>query len=156
MTRHTSVSTYMCHEKRDRESLNLDEKPPDDAVNETELRYVMTNLSESSLTMKAIRLRCVMNMNVKLTDREVHEIKVRLEMRSTSAKRIDDDEDRTNFRTHREADCGLHDFVSRGDDRGRDVDCVSGKVSSEVTKVPLAELRRLFVMESKLSECMER
>ena len=42
----------MCHEKRDRESLNLDEKPPDDAVNETELRYVMTNLSESSLTIK--------------------------------------------------------------------------------------------------------
>ena len=33
---------------------------------------------------------------------------------------------------------------------------VSGKVSSEVTKVPLAELRRLFVMESKLSEYMER
>ena len=33
--------------------------------------------------------------------------------------------------------------------------CV-GKVSSEVTKVPLAELRRLFVMESKLSECMEK
>ena len=33
---------------------------------------------------------------------------------------------------------------------------VSGKVSSEVTKVPLAELRRLFVMESTLSEYMER
>ena len=33
---------------------------------------------------------------------------------------------------------------------------VSGKVSSEVTKVPLAELRRLFVTESKLSEYMER
>ena len=33
---------------------------------------------------------------------------------------------------------------------------VSGKVSSEVTKVPLAELRRLFVMESKLLEYMER
>ena len=33
---------------------------------------------------------------------------------------------------------------------------VSWEVSSEVTKVPLAELRRLFVMESKLSECMER
>ena len=30
------------------------------------------------------------------------------------------------------------------------------KVSSEVTKVPLAELRRLIVMESKLSGCMER
>ena len=30
------------------------------------------------------------------------------------------------------------------------------KVSSEVTKVPLAELRRLFVTESKLSEYMER
>ena len=33
---------------------------------------------------------------------------------------------------------------------------VSGKVSSEVTKVPLAELRRLFVMESKLLEYTER
>ena len=34
---------------------------------------------------------------------------------------------------------------------------VSGKVSSEVAKVPLAELRRLFVTESKsLSMCMER
>ena len=30
------------------------------------------------------------------------------------------------------------------------------KVSSEVTKVPLAELRRLIVTESKLSERMER
>ena len=35
------------------------------------------------------------------------------------------------------------------------ITCV-GKVSSEVTKVPLAELRRLFVMDSKLSEYMER
>ena len=33
---------------------------------------------------------------------------------------------------------------------------VCGKVSSEVTKVPLAESRRLIVMESKLSESMER
>ena len=33
---------------------------------------------------------------------------------------------------------------------------VSGKVSWEVTKVPLAELCRLFVMESKLSEYMKR
>ena len=33
---------------------------------------------------------------------------------------------------------------------------VSGKVSSEVTKVPLPELRRLFVTESKLSEYMGR
>ena len=33
---------------------------------------------------------------------------------------------------------------------------MSGKVSSEVTKVTLAELRRLFVMESKLLEYMER
>ena len=33
---------------------------------------------------------------------------------------------------------------------------VSGKVSSEVTKVPLAELRRLLVTESKLPEYMER
>ena len=33
---------------------------------------------------------------------------------------------------------------------------MSGKVSSEVTKVPLAELRKLFVTESKLSEYMER
>ena len=33
---------------------------------------------------------------------------------------------------------------------------VSGKVSSEVTKVPFAELRRLLVTESKLSEYMER
>ena len=33
---------------------------------------------------------------------------------------------------------------------------MSGKVSSEVTKVPLAELRRLLVMESKLLEYMER
>ena len=33
---------------------------------------------------------------------------------------------------------------------------MSGKESSEVTKVPLAELRRLFVMESKLSEYMEK
>ena len=31
-----------------------------------------------------------------------------------------------------------------------------GKESSEVTKVPLTESRRLFVMESKLSERMER
>ena len=35
-------------------------------------------------------------------------------------------------------------------------DHVSGKVSSEVTKVPLAELRRLLVTESKLSEYIER
>ena len=35
-------------------------------------------------------------------------------------------------------------------------DIVSGKVSSEVTKVPLAELRSMFVTESKLSEYMER
>ena len=33
---------------------------------------------------------------------------------------------------------------------------MSGKVSSEVTKVPLAELRRLFLMESMLLEYMER
>ena len=33
---------------------------------------------------------------------------------------------------------------------------MSGKVSPEMTKVPLAELRRLFVTESKLSEYMER
>ena len=33
---------------------------------------------------------------------------------------------------------------------------VSWEESSEVTKVPLAELRRLIVMESKLSERMER
>ena len=33
---------------------------------------------------------------------------------------------------------------------------VSWEESSEVTKVPLAESRRLIVMESKLSECMER
>ena len=33
---------------------------------------------------------------------------------------------------------------------------VSWKASSEVTKVPLAELRRLLVTESKLSEYMER
>ena len=33
---------------------------------------------------------------------------------------------------------------------------VSGKVSSEVTKLPLAESRRLLVTESKLSEYMER
>ena len=72
-----------------------------------------------------------MNMNVKLTDREVHEIKVRLEMRNTSAKRIDDDEDRTNFRTHREADCGLHDFVCRGDDRGGDTDCLCSRPEGE-------------------------
>ena len=33
---------------------------------------------------------------------------------------------------------------------------MSGKESSEVTKVPLAELRRLLVTESKLSEYIER
>ena len=33
---------------------------------------------------------------------------------------------------------------------------MSWKVSSEVTKVPLAKSRRLFVMESKLSERMDR
>ena len=31
-----------------------------------------------------------------------------------------------------------------------------GEKSSKVTKVPLAELRRLFVTESKLSEYMEK
>ena len=36
------------------------------------------------------------------------------------------------------------------------MDSVSGKVSSEVTKLPLAESRRLLVTESKLSEYMER
>ena len=38
----------------------------------------------------------------------------------------------------------------------RAAEFVSGKVSSEVTKVPLAESRRLLVTESKLSEYMER
>ena len=37
-----------------------------------------------------------------------------------------------------------------------DSESVSGKESSEVTKVPLAESRRLFVTESKSSEYMER
>ena len=35
-------------------------------------------------------------------------------------------------------------------------ECVSGKITSEVTKVPLAELRRLLVTESKSLEYMER
>ena len=38
----------------------------------------------------------------------------------------------------------------------RNSECVSWEESSEVTKIPLAESRRLIVMESKLSERMER
>ena len=39
-----------------------------------------------------------------------------------------------------------HDGLARG------ADGVTGKVSSEVTKLPLAESRRLLVMESRSSE----
>ena len=44
----------------------------------------------------------------------------------------------------------------QADSQTQSASSVRGEKSSRVTKVPLAESRRLIVMESKLSECMER